>query len=110
MNLDQVLQETTDLRHRGRPVEPARHRLRYGLALMTSSWTAHYLDGRTAARHRVTLTITPNALQLLFSDGKPNSGHTTTFVKPKAPITANRFVWNVGPSRPRHLSFPRPHC
>jgi Zn-dependent protease with chaperone function len=36
---------------------------------MTSSWIAHYLDGRTATRHHVTLTITPNALQLLFSDG-----------------------------------------
>ena len=36
---------------------------------MTTSWLGHYLDGRTATRHHVTISITPTALQLLFSDG-----------------------------------------
>lgn len=37
---------------------------------MPTSWTAHYLDGRTAARHRITITITPAALQFLLSGGE----------------------------------------
>ena len=37
---------------------------------MPTGWTAHYLDGRTATRHRITLTITPRALQLLLSGGE----------------------------------------
>jgi predicted Zn-dependent protease len=37
---------------------------------MPSGWTAHYLDGRTAIRHRVTITVTPTALQILTSGGE----------------------------------------
>ncbi|MBI4001441.1 MAG: M48 family metallopeptidase [Nitrospira defluvii] len=37
---------------------------------MPTGWTAHYLDGRTATRHRITITITPAALQLLLSGGE----------------------------------------
>ena len=71
MNFDQdPARDHRSLGHRGRPVEPARHRLRYGLAPMPISWTAHYLDGRTATRHRITITITPTALQLLLSGGE----------------------------------------
>ncbi|GAB1723975.1 MAG: M48 family metalloprotease [Nitrospira sp. CR1.1] len=36
---------------------------------MPTGRTAHYLDGRTATRHRVTLTISPAALQIAMSDG-----------------------------------------
>lgn len=37
---------------------------------MPTSWIAHYLDGRTATRHRVTITISPTALHLLLSSGE----------------------------------------
>ncbi|GMV51881.1 MAG: putative peptidase [Nitrospira sp. OLB3] len=37
---------------------------------MTMSWSAYYLDGRTATRHAVTVHPTPSALHLLFADGK----------------------------------------
>lgn len=37
---------------------------------MANSWTAHYLDGRTAARHRITITVTPQALHLVLSSGE----------------------------------------
>ena len=37
---------------------------------MANSWTAHYLDGRTAARHPITITVTPRALQLLLPGGE----------------------------------------
>ena len=36
---------------------------------MSTARTAHYLDGRTATRHRVTLTISPVALQIAMPDG-----------------------------------------
>lgn len=36
---------------------------------MSTARTAHYLDGRTATRHRVTLTISPAALQIAMPDG-----------------------------------------
>lgn len=36
---------------------------------MPTGWTAHYLDGRTATRHRVTITVTPTTLQILTSGG-----------------------------------------
>ncbi len=36
---------------------------------MPTDWTAHYLDGRTATRHPVTLTIAPAALHLRWPDG-----------------------------------------
>lgn len=36
---------------------------------MPTGRTAHYLDGRTATRHRVTLTVTPAALQIAMPDG-----------------------------------------
>lgn len=37
---------------------------------MPSSWTAHYLDGRTAARHRIILTVAPEALHFVLSSGE----------------------------------------
>lgn len=36
---------------------------------MPTGRTAHYLDGRTATRHRVTLTVTPSALEIAMPDG-----------------------------------------
>ena len=36
---------------------------------MPISRSAHYLDGRTATRHRVTLTITPTSLHIGMPDG-----------------------------------------
>ena len=36
---------------------------------MSTARTAHYLDGRSATRHRVTLTISPVALQIAMPDG-----------------------------------------
>ncbi len=36
---------------------------------MPSSRPAHYLDGRTAMRHPVTLTVTPGALLIVMADG-----------------------------------------
>ena len=36
---------------------------------MSTARTAHYLDGRSATRHRVTLTISPAALQIAMPDG-----------------------------------------
>lgn len=36
---------------------------------MPTSRTAHYLDGRTATRHRVTLTVTPATLHIAMPDG-----------------------------------------
>jgi Zn-dependent protease with chaperone function len=36
---------------------------------MPTGRTAHYLDGRTATRHRVTLTISPDALHIAMQDG-----------------------------------------
>ena len=36
---------------------------------MATGRTAHYLDGRTATRHRVSLTISPAALQIAMPDG-----------------------------------------
>lgn len=36
---------------------------------MSDGRTAHYLDGRTATRHRVTITVTPTTLQILMPDG-----------------------------------------
>lgn len=36
---------------------------------MPTGRTAHYIDGRTAARHRVTLTVTPAVLQIAMPDG-----------------------------------------
>jgi len=36
---------------------------------MSTARTAHYLDGRTATRHRATLTISPAALQIAMPDG-----------------------------------------
>ncbi|MCC2640577.1 MAG: putative Peptidase, family [Nitrospira sp.] len=37
---------------------------------MSTVWTAHYFDGRTATRHRVTITVTPAALHLLTCAGE----------------------------------------
>ncbi len=37
---------------------------------MPTGWSAHYLDGRTATRHCISITITPAALQLLLSGGE----------------------------------------
>lgn len=37
---------------------------------MPTRCTAHYFDGRTTTRHRVTITVAPMALQLLTSDGE----------------------------------------
>ncbi|HVG02684.1 MAG TPA: M48 family metallopeptidase [Nitrospira sp.] len=37
---------------------------------MPASWIAHYLDGRTATRHRITVTVTPQALHLLLDNGE----------------------------------------
>ncbi|MCE3225108.1 MAG: putative Peptidase, family, partial [Nitrospira sp.] len=37
---------------------------------MANSWTAHYLDGRTAARHRIILTVAPEALHFVLSSGE----------------------------------------
>ena len=36
---------------------------------MPTGRTAHYLDGRTATRHRVTVTVTPTVLQIAMPDG-----------------------------------------
>lgn len=36
---------------------------------MPTTRPAHYLDGRTARRHPVTLTVTPNALLIVMADG-----------------------------------------
>lgn len=36
---------------------------------MCTGRTAHYLDGRTATRHRVILTVSPAALQIAMPDG-----------------------------------------
>ncbi|MGC3973354.1 MAG: M48 family metallopeptidase [Nitrospira sp.] len=36
---------------------------------MSTARTAHYLNGRTATRHRVTLAISPAALQIFMPDG-----------------------------------------
>jgi hypothetical protein len=36
---------------------------------MPTSRSAHYLDGRTATRHRVTLTVTPATLHIAMPDG-----------------------------------------
>lgn len=36
---------------------------------MSDGRTAHYLDGRTATRHRVTIAVTPMTLQILMPDG-----------------------------------------
>jgi predicted Zn-dependent protease len=40
---------------------------------MADSWTAHYLDGRTAARHRITITLTPEGLRLVLPSGETNT-------------------------------------
>ncbi len=37
---------------------------------MPKTWTAHYLDGRSAARHRVTIQVTPDTLQILTPSGE----------------------------------------
>lgn len=36
---------------------------------MPTTRPAHYLDGRTATRHPVTLTVAPHALQIMMADG-----------------------------------------
>lgn len=36
---------------------------------MPTSRSAYYLDGRTATRHRVTLTVTPATLHIAMPDG-----------------------------------------
>ena len=36
---------------------------------MSDGRSAHYLNGRTATRHDVTLTVTPSALQIMMPDG-----------------------------------------
>ncbi len=40
---------------------------------MAPAWTAHYLDGRSATRHRVTIQVTPQALQIVTPGGEVKS-------------------------------------
>ena len=37
---------------------------------MLNSWPAYYLDGQTATRHGITVTVTAQALHLIFDSGE----------------------------------------